>query len=150
MTSRKKQIQAFVLTLSIIVTVCSNILSLKSYFNNEVYLKNLESNLNFNSAPFVYNVDSINNFIYSCISKKINFISNEENFTLLNKDNEKKFFLIDYKLQFTTNYNELMQILEKFSDSRMIYKILNLSFNNIDYNQLQITLNLQALAYDKK
>ena len=166
----QNRIKIFILLILNVTLVLLSIFNLKEYFKEKEnfdalqsnvqnniesniqtsVLSNVENSNNFDITPFVYTIDSVNNFIYTSLTKKIKLVSNEQNFTLLHNNNEKQFFLIDYKLQFTSNYNELMQLLEKFSDSNMIYKISDLSFANEDYSKLQIILNLQVLAYDNK
>ena len=156
--SYETRIKIFVLLILNITLVLLNIFNLKEYFNEKENFNALGSTIQskvqnldkFDNTPFIYTIASINNFIYTSLSKRIKLISNEQSFKLLHDNNEKQFFLIDYKLQFTRNYNELTQLLEKFSASNMIYKISDLSFNNEDYSKLQIILNLQMLAYDKK
>ncbi len=154
----KTRIKIFILAILNITLVLLNIFSLKEYFQEKANFDALESNIegniqhstDFDTTPFVHTIDSVNNFIYGSLDKRINLVSNEQSFKLLHEDNEKKFFLIEYKLQFISNYNELMKLLEKFSASKMIYQISDLSFNNENYSKLQIILNLKVLAYDNK
>lgn len=78
-------------------------------------------------------------------------IASDQKFSLLRKNNDKSYLLVDYKLILRDNFIDFMDFVNSLSKQKLIYNIdsININRKNDSNTNLEIDIQYKALAYDK-